>query len=364
MFDAIVPPEFDLKVFDDPALAQDIPPAALNTEKIDPELYKSVGQFIPEVAAFVEETNPQLIQASGVAKEGRQSQLDALRKYKEIAAGGVDPEFEQKMSQASQRAQLDSQSRMDSILQDSNRRGTLGSGLEVAAQMQGSSDAMNRNALEGQAAAADSYRNQMRALDQSANIGGQVRSSEMAEQGRNVGIINDFNQRSSKAYQQYLQAQASAANNANLRNLNNEQSLANRNVEGENAANRQQRDMANNAARHNYDAKQNNRTNRLDLEQRKNHLKQRMYQNLLDKARGKAGIASTQINNMNEGARDRNKIIAGSAGSIQKGIMYSDSKGDEPQSTPDKYYEDGGGAASQAGKRYRTDEDEQEGNYY
>lgn len=333
MFNAIVPPEYDLKIYDDPKLAQNIPAPALNLDRIDPQLYRSVGQFIPEVAQYVQEANPQLVQATAAANQGRQSQMDALEKYRQIAAGGVDPEFEQKMSDASQRARRDAQSRQASILQDANRRGQLGSGIMLASQMNQGADAMQRQAIESQLAAAESYRNQLGAMGQGAQLGGQIRASEMSEQGRNADIVNSFNERTSRAYQSYLQQIADEANRAKYSGWQNDQAIANRNVDAQNAANQEQVQRYNQGQKTYYDVAQNNRNNTLDLEDRKNRLRQQMYDNLIAKTSGRAGI-SQQINSTNmQNAQDRNQITRGLGDAVTSGALYYGKYGKAQQDT-------------------------------
>lgn len=322
MFNAIVPPEYDLKVFDDPRLAEDIPAPKLNLEAITPELYQQVGQYIPQVADYVQEANPELIKATEAARTGRGAQLDALERYRAIAGGEFDPELQQMLSEASQRANTEAQSRSASILQDAQRRGQLGSGMMLAEQQRAAAEAMARQARESQMAAAEGYRNRLLALDKSASLGGQIRGSEMAEEGRNVDILNDFNQRTSKNYQDYLQMRANEANKARIMETERARSVADANVSAQNQAARQNRDMFNQGQMTQYDVRRQNRSNRLDLEDRKNRMKQQMYENLLSQAKGKAGIAETKINYENQAVRDTNQTIRGLGDAASAGALY------------------------------------------
>lgn len=322
MFDAIVPPEFDLKVFDDPKLAADIPGPALNVEAITPEMYEQVGQYIPAVADFVREASPQLVEATDAARQGREAQLAALERYKGIASGEFDPELAQRLSEASQRANIDAQSRSASILQDAQRRGQLGSGMMMANQQRAASDAMQRSALESQMAAAEAYRNQLAALDKSAMLGGNIRQSEMSEEARNVDIINDFNERTSRNYQDYLQMRADTQNKAKIMEIERARRVADANVAAKNQSKWENRQMYNDAQKTKYDVARQQRGDKLDLIDRQNRLKQQMYENLMAKARGKAGIAQTGIDYMRSDAQDRNAATRGIADTVSAGGMY------------------------------------------
>lgn len=322
MFDSIVPPEYDLKVYDDPRLAQDIPAPALNVEAITPQMYEQVGQYVPEIASYVQEAQPQLVEATAAARTGRGAQLDALERYKQIAAGEFDPELQQMLSEASQRANTEAQSRAASILQDAQRRGQLGSGMMLAEQQRAASEAMARQARESQLAAAEGYRNRLLALDKSASLGGSIRSSEMSEEGKNVGILNDFNERTSKNYQDYLQMRADQLNKAKIMETERSRQVADANVAAKNKSAWENRDLYNKAQMTKYDVARQNRQGRLDVEEAKNRTKQQMYENLLSKARGKAGISETVMNYENQRARDTNQLVRGLGDAATAGALY------------------------------------------
>lgn len=341
MFNEIVPPEYNIKVYDDPELVKTIPPAAFDYSRITPESFASVGQFVPEVASYVQEVNPQLVEASGAAKEGRTAQLDALRKYKEIASGQADPMYLQKMQEASDRSRIEAQGRMNAALQDAQRRGSLDSGVQLAAQMQGSSDAMTRGALQSQLAAAEAYRNQLSALDKSASLGGDIRSSEMSEAARNAGIINDFNQRTSRNYQDYLNQRANQANQAQRYNLDREQAIADANVTQRNKFTVDNLNRFNELQQQKYNMENKARDDKLAIQAKKESLMQQMYGNAMDQAKAKAGIQNNAINYMNQSTRDRNQAIQGMSDAGLGGMMYGAKYGREAGAP--NYQQQGGG---------------------
>jgi len=321
MFDAIVPPDLDLEVFDDPAMASEIQAPQLNVEAITPEVFEIAGTYNPEVADFVRENGPALIQASEAAETGRGAQLDALERYKQIASGEYDPEFAARMDEASQRANREAQSRSDSIIQDANRRGTMGSGFAFAAQQKASTDAMARAAEDSRFAAAEAYRNQLMATDKSAELGGDIRNSEMSEEARNVAIINDFNERTSRNYQDYLTAKAESMNKAKLINMERQQRVSDLNTNAANESKWRNREMYNDAQMTGYNVKRQQRQDKLDIVDRKQRTKQQMYENLLAKARGKAGIAQQGIDYLRDDARDSNQRTQGIADAATSGAM-------------------------------------------
>lgn len=333
MFNEIVPPQYDIKVWDDPELVKTIPPAAFDMSRITPESYASVGQYIPEVAQYVQEQRPELVQATAAAQEGRAAQLDALRRYRDIAAGQADPMYQQKMQEASDRARIEAQGRQAAILQDAQRRGGLNSGVQLAAQMQGASDSMTRGALASQAAAAEAYRNQLMALDRSAELGGNIRGSEMAETARNVGIINDFNQRTSRNYQDYLNQRSAMQNQAQRYNLDREQAIADANVLSRNKAQVDNLNRYNDLAMQRYNMQRQQREDKMAVQRYKEGLMQQNYANQRQNVADRAGVHSQMIDYMNQATRDRNQAIQGLGEGLQSGWMYGapSYKGSSPQ---------------------------------
>jgi len=342
MFDAIVPPDLDIKVWDNPALVATVPPSSFRLDQITPEQYESVGQYIPQVAEFVKENKPEMVQASSTAKEGRQAQLDALRKYKDVAAGGFDPELQQSLNESSARSGREAQSRSASILQDANRRGMAGSGIALGAQLRAGSDSMAQNSLDSMRAAAEGYRNKLNSLDRSASLGGDIRSSEMSEEARNVGIINDFNQRTNRNYQEWNNNRANFANTAQQKNLDVKQRIADANVANRNKSTVDERDYYNNVQSQMYQQNRNTRSDRMDVEDRKNRLKQQMYDNLLAKSSLKAGVGYKATDYLQANTRDKNQAIQGLGESVAVGASAygQDKKPVKPQYQDADYDED------------------------
>jgi hypothetical protein len=335
MFDEIVPPEYDISVYDDPELVKTIPPAAFDYSRITPESFEVVGQYVPEVAEFVREVAPEVVEASAAAQEGRGAQLEALRRYRDIAAGQTDPLFQQKMQEASDRARIEAQGRIGATLQDAQRRGALDSGVQLAAQLQGGSDAMTRGALASQAAAAEAYRNQLMALDRSASLGGDIRASEMGEAARNTGIINDFNQRTSANYQNYVNQRANMANQAQVYNLDRAQSINDANVAQRNKFTVDNLNRYNQLLGQKYEMENKARADKLAIQARKEQLMQQNYNNQMAQTGARAGVQYNINDAMNQATRDRNQAIQGLGEGIMGGMMYG-AKNPEPKSPDEK----------------------------
>ena len=231
IFNKIVPPKYGVSVTDDPDLITEVvPPPAYNLDAIDLDDFQYIGDFAPEVAQYVGYARPELVQDSAAGLEGRNAQMEALRRLQSIASSDFDPDLQDKMLKAKRAIQGEAQSRSKSILEDQNRRGSLGSTKAMVAQIAGSSAAMDRGAMAASEAAAEGYRNQLGALRDSASLGSSVLQQDRSMSERNADSLNRFNEMSAKSYQNYLDSAADAANKAKLRNLETRQGLATKNT--------------------------------------------------------------------------------------------------------------------------------------
>ena len=323
-FDAIVPPNYDISVNDPPAtIKETLKGAELDFSRITPETYKTIGTYSPESAKYVAEEQPKLVQGSAAQKEGRAAQIEALRNMQAIAKGD-NPELKIRMQQAADQAQAQAQSRAQSTIQDAQRRGQMGSGLSFAAMLQGSSDAMQGGAASSQAAAIAAYKDKLAAIQNSGQMGRQLSQDELSLEAANNDISNQFNQRTSRDYQNYLNQRAQANNQAQQFNLNREQDTANRNVGVANQAQQFNLENRNRLVQQSYENARAERNYQNDLryreaqwnaaeKARQNQLKQQSYADQMAKASGRAGIGYQQMAQNTQNAQDYNQMIGGLA---------------------------------------------------
>lgn len=323
-FDAIVPPNFDVTINDAPDfITKKLEGANLDFSKITPELYKTIGSYAPEAAKYVAEANPTLVQGTAASKEGRQAQIEALRGYKQIASGD-NPELRAAMEDAGRASQQQAQTRTQGLLQDAQRRGGLNSGLSYASMLQGNSDAMNMGAANSREAAIQGYKAKLDALQQSGTMGRNLANDEMSQEQTNAGIINDFNQRTSKNYQAYLQNRSELQNQAQMYNLQAQQGTSDKNTTLQNQTNQFNLSNQNSLAEQQYGNNRDERNyqNTLAASQaqwaasekaRQNELKQQTFNNSAQIASGKAGLGYQQMSMNSQSAADKNNIVSGVA---------------------------------------------------
>ena len=352
-FEALIPPEYDVSIMDPPAfIKQAIPEPSLDMSSITPEQYAIVGKYKPELAPLIAEARPELLKDTAGMKEGRDAQLSALRRLKSIGENREgDPELRQKIADAGQQSQMQAQSRQQSILQDLARRGMMGSGAGMASQMQAGSDSMQNAARSSQDAAVASYRNQLQSLRDSAQIGGQVRQDDERTEGRNVDIINDFNQRTSRNRQAWENSRVGSLNDAQRMNLSAEQQVSDSNVAQNNRSAVSERDRKDSLNKYLYDIRRDERgtQNRMVESEagwrrgerdNQNELKGKMFDDQARIVAGKNGLNSAGMAMNSQTAQDRNQMVQGIGNAVTGGITQYQDRQDREQDREERknYY--------------------------
>lgn len=295
------------------------PLPGFDVSQLSPDEYKVVAQYVPQVAQQIKEAAPQVVKNSADMQTGRQAQLDALNKLRQVGSGAPDAEFEAKQQQAARTAGIDAHGTTDAILQQQARRGMLGSGNQLAAQLQGASSAMDRQAQTSSQAAADSYRNQLQAVRDSATLGGQINQSDQNMQARNADIINAYNARGAQAAQTYQNQRAGTLNQANQYNQNLAQQTANQNTALNNQYQQYNQQYGNQMAQQGYNNAEQQRT-------ALNQLRQNSFADQMNINAGQSGAFQGMSANALGTGQDRNAAIGALGNAATSALMYSGSQ--------------------------------------
>ena len=231
-----------------------------NWENINPALLSETAKFSPDIAAFVQENAPQLIQEAGSATEKR-VQREALQKYAAMSESGRDVISEAQREQALFESDARAKQRQRALMDALRRQGQLGSGAALQAQLsQEQAEAVNaRQATLQGVQEAEMRRRQ--ALGQAAGLAGQIRGQNLNVESANVGTMNAYNQRLANAKNMYNQYASGARNQAQMINQQREMERERYNLGLQNQYamfNRQQREAARERARQ-YDVDRVNR---------------------------------------------------------------------------------------------------------
>jgi hypothetical protein len=259
------------------------------------EEYSVAAKYVPEVAKFIEEKAPDTVKTTADGQAGREAQMAALGRLRNLSETGEDTQSQIMRQRALGDAAAQNNAQQATIQQNAAQRGVGGSGMEFMQAMmnqQGSAQSASRNAQD---AALASYQNRLSAMRDSANLGGQVRGQDFDEQSKNVGIINDYNQRKTADANRYNQYVANANNQGNMYNIGNQQRVADANVGGRNA------DMAR-------------------AQGRKDMIEREGYNANMNKANMNIGMAGQNIQGINQAAGDRAQAIGGMQQAANTGI--------------------------------------------
>lgn len=241
-------------------------------ENINPELLSETAKFSPDIAAFVQENAPELIQEAGSATEKR-VQREALQKYAAMSESGRDVISEAQREQALFESDARAKQRQRALMDALRRQGQLGSGAALQAQLsQEQAEAVNARqaALQG---VQEAEMRRRQALDQAAGLAGQIRGQNLNVESANVGTMNAYNQRLANAKNMYNQYASGARNQAQMINqqremererynlgLRNQYSMYNRTQQE--AARERARQYDADLATRMYDIRQGNERNR------------------------------------------------------------------------------------------------------
>jgi hypothetical protein len=258
----------------------------IEKQKLILDRYNYQGDYDPEKLLALG-LDPSQMQNVNADQQALDAQVEALNQVREIAQGGMTESDEAAARQLSRKVASDDIARRKAVLNQMAQRGTLGSGMELAAQLQQAQDS-----TQSQSDANDRLIQQAlaRSLDGSSRLG------NLAEQMR----YQDFSEKSQKAR---------AADEINKFNITNSQSITNQNVGNRNIAQLR-----------NLDAQQLLNNSNVDLANRQQQFNKGLLQNQFDnqmrltdaKAGRQQAIGNAQANVSNQNAN----MIGGIAGGI------------------------------------------------
>lgn len=182
--------------------------------------FQQAGLLNPEMEQAIEQTYS-AVQQMQEDPTGRNTQLEALAKLKNLSKSGLGAEDRAALNQVRDQVQRDLEGKRQQILQSYQARGMGGSGAELIAQLQGSQAGANQASMEGDRLAAMAQQRAREALMQSANLGGQLRTQDYIaamNRARAEDELNRFNVQNQIARQQRNIGSKNAAQQFNLQN--------------------------------------------------------------------------------------------------------------------------------------------------
>lgn len=247
--------------------------------------YVEQGQLSPEQAEAIL-VNQNSYDSMDLDTEGRDAMLGALSKLEEIgSAGGLTATDRSRLQDIETQEQTAARGAREAILQNAQARGVGGSGVELLAQLTNAQDAATRQSARDMDVAALAEQRALDAIMKSGELGGNINQQQFGQQKAIADSKNEIAKFNAANTQQVNLANTAANNNAQAKNLENKQTIANANV-----------DQANKAQQYNKGLIQQNFNNDMDIRKAK--------ANALNKVGEQANINRSSDQNIVNGLLD------------------------------------------------------------
>lgn len=188
-----------------------------------PQLEETIRMGVSEAAQLQEDPT------------GRQAQLKALSQLSGLSETGLGPQERAAFNEmAEQSAQLQ-RSRDEAILQNMAQKGQAGSGAELAMRIAGSQSAANQEQAAADRMAASAADRALNALSQYGNLGGTVRSADYTAAQNRATAADELNRFNVQNQREVQTRNVAAQNLAQAKNLDAQQAVMDENVRLANA---------------------------------------------------------------------------------------------------------------------------------
>jgi len=252
-------------------------------EYFTPEVYQWLENYDPEVAAYVRERDPRMVEMrSAEAQRAKGAEQQVLQDLLDRSRSGTDVMAEIQRARGMREAAGTMASQAATLQQQLARQGQQGGLAAYGAALQQQQGAGMQAALAGEQAALAGLQERARAQTEAGGLAGRQLGRELDIEQANVGAINAFNQRLARSQQEQANLAADIRNRGEMFNIQGRQGIAERNVGAQAAA----RDRAMNFA-------------------------QQQYQNQLAKYGRQAGITEDLTKSRAQSAADINKLYQG-----------------------------------------------------
>jgi len=245
-----------------------------------------MGQYTPEQQQAMQ-MNVSAMEGISADQGTIDSQNQALQGISEVAKGGFTEGDKAAMRESERGVNQQAQARQKAILNSMASRGVLGSGAELAAQLQGNQQSLDQAGSESNRILQAAQARSLAALGQQGSLAGQMRSQQFGEKSDVAKARDAINQFNVQNAQNVANTNVGNRNQAQMYNLQQKQSL-----EDQRAANANQQQTYN------------------------KQLLQTQFGNQITKAGGTAGINQAQAQ-ANAAAQ---QAQAGQTGAIIGGI--------------------------------------------
>jgi len=252
-------------------------------EYFTPEVYRYLENYSPEVAAYVRERDPRMVEGQSLAAQrARSAEQQVLQDILGRAREGTDVMAEIQRARGMRVAAGTMASQAATLQQQLQRQGQQGGLAAYGAALQQQQGAGMQAALAGEQAALAGMQERGRALGEAGTLAGRQLGRELDIEQANVQAINAFNQRLASSQQAQANLAAQIRNQAALENIRGRQRIGEKNV-----------------------------ASQAEARDRRQQFAQQQYQNQLAKYGYQVPLTKQQIGTRQGEAQDFNRMVQG-----------------------------------------------------
>lgn len=193
--------------------------------------YERAGIYTPELE---QDLNDSIAESSvGAIKEDpalREAQTTALQSMQQRGKVGLSAEDRAALNQVRSQVQTDSEAKRQQILQQMQSRGMGGSGAELMAQLSSSQGAADQAAAGSDTLMAQAQQRAMEALGKSSDMAGSLRGQDFDVESTKAKALDERNRFLAENSIGRQQRNVGALNQAQMLNLEEQQRIADANV--------------------------------------------------------------------------------------------------------------------------------------
>lgn len=197
----------------------------IEQQRISPELVEYLGNYAPGMESALT-LGPSSMEGIALDPRLEAAQMGALSQLSEIGQTGLLPGEAAALRQARRGAAAEAQAKSAQLMDEYARRGMGGSGMELAARLQAAQSGGDRLSQESDRLMEMAQQRALSAMSQGANLAGNIRQQSFGEKSdvaKAQDAIKSFNLQNQQGVQQ---RNVGSANQAQLRNIQEQQRLS------------------------------------------------------------------------------------------------------------------------------------------
>lgn len=204
----------------------------------------------PMMSPYLEDDlqiGPSSVAGMEISPEGRQTQMEALEAYKQMASLGLSPTDRASLNKVRDEVAAQSEGRRQQILQQMQSRGLSGSGQELASLIASGQQGSQQASQEADRLASLTFEGRRAALSSMGSLGREMRAGDFEEEKTRRTAQDLFQKYATDNSIQRQQRNVAQQNLAQLQNVGRQHSILDKNTEEYNKELQRQNEAKNNA---------------------------------------------------------------------------------------------------------------------